>query len=117
MQAEEFANTMKESKVRRKKLDKYEEEIAGWLKDFPDMSEAQILDWRKERYGDIRCTDRSVRNYVRFIREKYGIPKLISKRQYEAVQELPMAYHAQVDLGQVWFSDLDGRRIKLYVFP
>ena len=36
---------MEKVKVRKKILDEYEDEIVGWLRDFPDMSAAQILDW------------------------------------------------------------------------
>ncbi len=68
------------------------------------MSPAQILDWLKERYGEIKCTDRSVRNYVRYIRDKYDIPKVLSKRQHEAVQELPMGFQGQIDFGQICLS-------------
>ncbi len=116
MQVKEFAEYMEKVKVRKKILDEYEDEIVGWLRDFPDMSAAQILDWLKERYGDIKCTDRSVRNYVRYIRDKYDIPKVVSKRQHEAVQELPMGYQAQVDFGQIWLNNADGKRVKLYAF-
>lgn len=116
METKEFTEVMESKKSRKKVLDKYEDEIVAWLRDFPDMSAAQIIDWLKERYGIIECTDRSVRNYVRYIREKYNIPKIVSNRQHEAVPELPMGYQAQVDFGQIWLKNEDGKRVKLYAF-
>lgn len=116
MSAEEFGKMMEGRKHKKKKLDKYESEIVGWLRDFPDMSSSQILDWLKERYGNIQCTDRSVRNYVKYIREKYYIPKIKYTRQYEAVPELPMGYQAQVDFGEIWLKDIEGKRVKVYAF-
>ncbi|TCS91406.1 hypothetical protein EDD65_102341, partial [Keratinibaculum paraultunense] len=40
MQVKEFAENMEKVKVRKKILDEYEDEIVGWLRDFPDMSAA-----------------------------------------------------------------------------
>ncbi len=42
--------------------------------------------------------------------------RLHTKKQHEAVQELPMGYQAQVDFGQIWLNNSDGKRVKLYVF-
>lgn len=33
--------------IRSKKLDPYLEKIVGWLKEHPDLTEAQVYDWLK----------------------------------------------------------------------
>lgn len=58
MSAEEYTELMERRKHRKRKLDKYKDEIVSWLNDYPDMSAAQILDWLLERYQDINCTER-----------------------------------------------------------
>lgn len=116
MSLDEYSKLMESRKYRKKKLDEFKDEVLLWLMDFPDMSAAQILDWLTERYGNIDCTERSVRNYVRSIRTEYGIPKVKTQRQHEAVDELPMGYQAQVDFGQIWLKNNKGTRTKLYCF-
>lgn len=116
MSVEEYSELLERRKHRKKKLDEYKDEILSWLKDYPDMSAAQIHDWLLERYKDINCTERSVRNYIRTLRIEYSIPKVKYKRQYEAVDELPMGYQAQVDFGQIWLKNEKGDKIKLYCF-
>ena len=84
------------SEVRRKQaLDKYQDAILGWLKDYPSISSAQILDWLKENY-DAYFSERTVSRYVKELREKFNLPKHADKRTYEAVPELPMGKQAQV---------------------
>ena len=114
MKPEELADLNRKKK--RKKLDIYKEQILEWLNTYHDLSSAQVTDWIKERYGNVPCSERSVRAYIRSLRKEYKIPKQINKRQYEAVEELDMGYQAQVDFGQIWVNTLDGSRVKLYCF-
>lgn len=58
--AEWTASTM----TRRKKLDEYKELILHWLREY-------------------KVGESTVRNYVRCIREEYGIPKEAHSRDYE----------------------------------
>lgn len=114
MTHDEFAEFNKRKK--KKKLDVYKDEILEWLKDYPDLSSAQITDWIKEKYGYVPCSERSVRTYVNSLRSEYKIPKKINRRQYEAVEELDMGFQAQVDFGQIWLNNIKGSRVKLYCF-
>ncbi|KRQ85839.1 Integrase core domain protein [Caloramator mitchellensis] len=114
MTPDEFADINRKRKS--KKLDIYKEQILEWLNTYHDLSSAQVTDWLKERYGNIPCTERTVRSYVSSLRKEYKIPKKVSKRQYEAVEELEMGFQAQVDFGQIWLNTIDGSRIKLYCF-
>lgn len=99
MTPEEMAIWMAASAVKTKKLDPYKEQILSWLEEHPDLSAAQVQDWLKERYGMLEVGGSTIRAYVASLREDYQIPKLIQKRQYEAVPDPPMGQQAQVDFG------------------
>ena len=116
MSPDEYAKLVKEAKNRTKKIDKFKDEILEWLTDFRDISASQIYDWLRERYGDLNFKERSLRQYISNLREQHKLPKLASARQYEAVPELPMGYQAQVDMGQIWLTNKDGSRTKVYCF-
>jgi hypothetical protein len=113
MTLDEYAQLIEESKSRTKKIDKYKDEILEWITDFRDISSAQIYDWLRERYGDLDFKERSLRHYISDLRETYKLPKLATARQYEAVDELPMGYQAQVDMGQIWLSNAHGKNKSL----
>lgn len=116
MTPDEYAQLSKEAKSRTKKIDKYKDEILEWITDFRDISSAQVYDWLRERYGDLNFKERSLRHYISDLREVYKLPKLAIARQYEAVDELPMGYQAQVDMGQIWLRNANGGRTRVYCF-
>lgn len=116
MPPDEYALTLEDTRKRFKKGDIYEEELVSWLKDNPDMSSAQLYDWLKERHGDAKLSDRTLRLYVAHLRLEYNIPKRENFRQYEALEDPPMGYQAQVDMGQIWLKKADGKRTQVYCF-
>jgi transposase len=99
---------------RSKKLDPFREEILGWLKEYPDLSGAQVFDWLGEKLNVSSVTEGTVRNYVNELREAYHIPKMIPEREFSAVPELPMGQQIQVDFGQIRVSTTDGTYKRLY---
>lgn len=116
MTNEEYINCTKQSKNRNKKIDKYKDIILDWIKEYRDISTAQIQDWLLERYDELDFKDRTLRLYVSNLRSKHNLPKEVSTRQYEAVQELPMGFQAQVDFGEIWLKRLSGSKVKVYCF-
>jgi transposase len=98
MEPEEFYQEMEGRRHRKKKPDKYEDDIVGWLKQYPQMTAAQVFDWLEEKHGNIDFNEATMRNYVRFIRKEYGIVKDTNPRQYEACDDPPMGKQMQVDL-------------------
>ncbi|OPJ63386.1 IS21 family transposase [Clostridium oryzae] len=116
MPPDRYAQLVKEAKSRRKKIDEYKDEILEWLRDFRDISAAQIYDWLRERYGKLNFKERSLRHYISDLRKEFNIPKVATERQYEAVDELPMGYQAQVDMGQIWLKNNYGGKTKVYCF-
>ena len=113
-----FAAATNRAARRRRKADDYEEYVLGLLRQYPDMSAAQIYDWIMEKEGvkSLPFRLRSFRNYVSGLREAHNIPKPEASREYEAVEELPMGKQAQVDMGEISLETASGRRQKVYVF-
>lgn len=103
---------------RAKKADKYKTKIIEWLREYPDMTAAQIYDWIKEYSGlrDIGFSERSMRNYVNDIRETYGIKLPENNRQYEAVEDMEMGLQGQVDMGEKTVMTTGGRHKTIYCF-
>jgi transposase len=102
------------NKKRKQKLDKYETVIVNRLREFPDLSAAQIMDWLIEIYDDTSLKERTVRRYVAWLRKKHQMPKPITIRQYEAVEELPPGVQLQIDFGQIAVPKTDGGKSTVY---
>lgn len=116
MTNEKYIGYVENRKSRSKKVDKYKDIILDWIKEYRDISTAQIQDWLLERYDELDFKDRTLRLYVSNLREEYNLPKQENKRQYEAVPEPPMGFQAQVDLGEIWLKRIDGSKVKVYCF-
>jgi transposase len=114
MKPEEFFEFVSSLQNSSKKLVPYHETIVGWLKEHPDLSGAQVLDWLEERLSVTSVSENTVRNYVNDIRETYHIPKQIPERDFGAVPELPMGQQMQVDFGEMKVPTTAGSFEKLY---
>ncbi|WP_163527242.1 IS21 family transposase [Halobacillus ihumii] len=110
--AVEWVETLR---ARKRKLDIYQEVILDWLREHPDLSASQISDWLEERCNFREIGESTVRTYVKELREKYHIPKVLNKRHFEALQELPRGKQMQVDFGELKVKTTDGKTIKIYV--
>lgn len=115
MSPDEFDKRLNKMQERCKKPDCYLDEILYWLREFPDLSSAQIYDRLEEKYNTLDFAESTLRNYVRVLREKYNIPKENTIRQYEAIEDPPMGRQMQVDFGEIWVPKPDKTKIKLYV--
>jgi len=114
MTSEEMSIWLASSKTRRKKLDNHEGMILEWLREFPDLSSAQISDWLEER-GILVVGEATVRNFVRELRKIHHIPKQSKTREYEAIPDMPMGHQLQVDFGELWAYTIRKVKLKLYV--
>lgn len=99
---------------RTKKLASYDNEILSWLRKHQDMSAAQVLDWLREKYGEINVADSTVRSHVSRLRKHYQVPKVTAVRQYEAIPDPPMGQQAQVDFGHTKQTTTNGGEIPLH---
>ena len=114
MDPEEYAGAYK-TVNRMTALTAYEQIIVKWLEAYPCMTAAQVRNWLEERHK-LDASERTVRRLVSKLREDYGIARSIEpKREYEAVEELPMGYQLQLDFGEKSVRDAySSRYIKLY---
>ena len=103
--------------MRNSTASRYEQEILAWLEQHPDLSSAQIYDWLYEKYQTPPVVaERTMRRYIAWLREQHAIPRQSGLRSYEAVQELPPAEQAQVDMGSITLTRHDRARIKVFCF-
>lgn len=102
-------------KTRSRKLDPYQKQILSWLKEHPDLSASQISYWLEERCSFSDVGESTVRTYVRELRDKYHIPKTLTYRTYEEIEELPPGHQLQVDFGETKVEKAEGKWGKVYV--
>lgn len=103
-------------KEREKILDPYKNLIVDKLKEHAEITSAIIDDHLREQFEEFKASYRSVRLYVANLREELGLPAPAKIRNYFEVEELPMGFQAQVDMGQKTVTDMYGKRIKIYIF-
>ena len=114
---EEYLDFIHSQKNREKLLDPYEEFIKTRLENCEDASTAQVHDWLKEHYDNfIDVNEKTVFNFVLFVRTKYGIPKPFNHRDYSKVDELPYGKQIQADFGEYNITTDEGKRKKIYFF-
>lgn len=117
MGEEEFMEFKHRQLDRHKVLDSYENYIKGRLEGFPEASAAQVHDWLKEHHpGFIEVSEKTVFNFVLYLRGKHGIPKPFNYRDHAQVEQLPYGQQAQVDFGEYNMGSEDGKRKKVYFF-
>jgi hypothetical protein len=102
---------------RRKILLPYESFIKQRLGKFSDTSAAQMHDWLKEHYAEFpKVSQKTVFNFVHWVREKHNLPFVKEPRQYHPVEELPYGKQAQVDFGEYNMRTSCGKRVKVCFF-
>ncbi len=117
MSEEEFLEFKDRQRVRNKKLDSYESFVKARLEDFPEASAAQVHDWLKEHHTDFfDVNEKTVFNFVLFLRNKHGIPKPFNYRSFAQVDQLPYGHQAQVDFGEYNMRTEEGKRKKVFFF-
>jgi len=119
MTLEQFQSSTTYKRIYAHKLDPYESFVRRSLELHADLSASQINDWLRERYPDFPpVNEKTVFNFVSFIRSKYHIPKPGQSRPriYHKVEETAYGEYAQADFGEMWMTYEDGRRVKVYFF-
>jgi len=116
MSQDEYLAYLLECKERSKIMDPYKDSVLESLKKYPDITSSIIDDRLREEYKDFAPSYRTVRLYVKTLREKEGLPSSEDIRQMEEVPELPMGQQAQVDMGEKKMQDEWGRKLKVYIF-
>jgi hypothetical protein len=88
----------------------------GLLENHSEMTSAVVETNLRLTYDDFEPSGRSVRLYVANLREELGLPTTAQIRQYCEVEEQPMGFQAQVDMGQKELRDAYGNKVKVYIF-
>src|SRR5699024_582290 len=102
-------------KTRKRKLDPYQDKILEWLKEHPDLTASQISDWLEEHCEFNTVGESTVRTDVKVHHENHHMPKTLTFRQYEAVEELQKGQQKQVNLGEMKVETSEEKKSKLYV--
>ena len=112
---EDIERLNQDGQTRRKKLDTHQPQILEWLKQYPDLSAAQVHDWLEEHIrGPIKISEGTFRNYVRYLRQEHNIPKIVQRRDYESQEDPPMGDQAQMDFGEKKLLDANGKLVRLW---
>jgi transposase len=116
MNEQEYEAFLCDKEERRKLLTPYESFVKEKLLQVPSASAAQLHDWLKEHHDDFPETgQRTVYNFVIWVRQKYHILQEAKLRDYFPVEELPYGAQGQVDFGQYTLRCDQGRK-KVYFF-
>ncbi|MHC5309981.1 transposase [Myroides sp. LJL116] len=114
---QEFEHELENSKNRKRSLEVYTEFVKEKLTTFSDTSAAQMHDWLKEHYSDFpKVNQKTVYNFIMWVRATYNIPKVKIIRQYTMVQEVSYGSQAQVDFGFYNMRTTSGRVVKVQFF-
>ena len=117
MSEQEFIDLQELPPRRNKKLDEYEEFVRMRIEACMDASSAQVHDWLKECHADfIEVSEKTVYNFVRYVREKHKLLMEFAIREYQQVPELPYGKQAQIDFGEYNMTNSDKQRKKVYFF-
>ena len=117
MSEPEFNDLQAQPPIRNKKLDEYEEFVRMRIEACLDASSAQVHDWLKEYHADfIEVSEKTVYNFVLYVRKKHKLLMAFAAREYQQVPELPYGKQAQIDFGEYNMTDSDKQRKKVYFF-
>ena len=102
---------------RRKILLPYEDFIKKRLVLYQDTPAAQMHDRLKEHFADFpQVSQKTVFNFVHWVRDKSNLPRIKPVRQYQIVEETPYGKQAQVDFGEYNMRTSSGKRVKVCFF-
>lgn len=115
MSEQDYSAYLEDVKCRSKKLAPYEQFVRDRLQDYPLATSAQVKDWLMEYHPELKkLCDKTVYNFVLFVREEHNIPRVFECRDYQMVEELPYGKQVQVDFGEFNMTDTEGHRKKVY---
>ena len=97
MTPEEFQETILEP-AKKSSLEQHKELVLSWLRNYREITAAQVYDWLKEKYG-LKLAENSVRRFVRRLRIDYDIKPEGMLRDYQAI---PVSTHGASNAGRYW---------------
>ncbi len=99
---------------RDKTFDRYKGDILEVYKQngYRKLPMSAMYDYLEERYGELPGTEKTLRNYIGYLRETNQLELREQNRWYKKVPELSMGKQMQIDFGE---STTDSG-LKLYIF-
>ncbi|MDQ3395653.1 MAG: IS21 family transposase, partial [Bacteroidota bacterium] len=117
MSEQDYENFLISQSDRKKILLPYQSFIRQRLERFSDTSAAQMHDWLKEHHPDFPLvSQKTVFNFVHWVRDRHNLPFAKPERQYHPVEELPYGKQAQVDFGEYNMRTSYGKKVKICFF-
>jgi len=102
------------------KLSPYLNFVRELLTEHNDLSAAQIEDRLREQFPKSlpEFHSKTVYNFVRNVRSQYGIAKVGSgnSRDFMQLPEVDYGSEAQVDFGETYLQNAEGKRVKVHFF-
>lgn len=115
MSAEEFIKLQEETAQRERCFNPYKDEILSIFKNNDNkVYSSSIYDLMCELYGvdNLPGTERTLRNYIQWLKDSGELSANIETRAYKPVDELPFGQQLQVDFGQLRINTGD----TVYIF-
>jgi transposase len=114
MSIEEYEIYNRKKQSREKYLDQYKDSILKIYKlnNNKKLNMSAVFDYLEEKDGKIKCTEKTLRNYINNLILNNDIKLKSNIRMVEKVEELPMGKQMQVDFGQFEFPS----GLKIYIF-
>jgi len=117
MSEQEYEAFLTQQSNRQKILLDYEGFVKERLEKYRDTSAAQMHDWLKEHHPELpKVSQKTVFNFVSWVREKHQLPIIKTERQYQQVEETAYGKQAQVDFGEYNMRTAAGTRVKVFFF-
>jgi hypothetical protein len=114
MSEEQYREYARSHMYRDKVFDQYREDILqvyennNWAK----LNISSVYDYLEERQGKLGGSEKTLRNYIGYLRETNQLEYRERRRRYGKVPELPLGKQLQIDFGEYTTASA----LKLYIF-
>lgn len=114
MSEESHQQMLTNAREREKLFDPFQEEILKIyeINDYEELNMCSVYDFLEEKYETLPGTEKSLRNYVRYLKTKGRLCLDSKERYYQQVEQLPFGKQAQLDFGE----RRQRNGMKLYIF-
>ena len=114
MSEREYREYARSHMYRDKAFDRYRVDILAVYErnDYKRLHVSSVYDYLEEGYGELLGTEKTLRNYIRYLRETGQLEFREHIRCYQKVPELRMGKQLQLDFGE--YTTPSG--LKLYIF-
>ena len=114
MTEETHRRMLADAKERDKVFCPYRKDIINIyeLNNYEELNMCSVYDFLEEKYETLPGTEKSLRNYIRYLKNKGQLCLDSKERYYRQVESLPFGKQAQLDFGE----QRQKNGMKLYIF-